>query len=154
MHSILQSISSGSQCAHIWHSSFENPFFSVWSTLGIHFILFRINKFSLLLLAFGWTFSYSTQTYTHMLMLTPTSTRTHIIYPIFCRCFVSRKCSFVFRLMILALEHTIELLTHSHSHIRATKSHFRFWNLSFQFIGFGTLTWGDNTSRFGERKHC
>lgn len=109
MHSILQSISSGSQCAHIWHSSFENPFFSVCSTLGIHFILFRINKFSLLLLAFGWTFSYSTQTYTHMLMLTPTSTRTHIIYPIFCRCFVSRKCSFVFRLMILALEHTIEL---------------------------------------------
>lgn len=66
MHSILQSISSGSQCAHIWHSSFENPFFSVWSTLGIHFILFRINKFSLLLLAFGWTFSYSTQTYTNI----------------------------------------------------------------------------------------
>lgn len=63
---------------------------------------------------------------------TPTSTRTHIIYSIVC--FFSSSFS-----NVLLFSHSMCSLLRSAPYtfdIRATKSHFRYWNFSFRYIAF------------------
>lgn len=113
MHSILQSISSGSHSVFTFDTVYLKILFRcVCATLGIHFnFIPYINIFSHTFVIWHLVKHFLIDTYTALLfMLTPTSTRTHIIYPIFFVVVSFSKKFFCFPVFFddTHIQHTIE----------------------------------------------